>query len=126
METLDAINQREEAIRERAWQYQQVLGAISNLTATIARLTPQLEVQAKTMELLNEVEKLGAQLPSDITGTHSFIARDQIVGACLAAKRNASQKRERITRELASAKAKLPELEARRVAIEAEAGSENG
>jgi hypothetical protein len=119
METLDQINQREDATRERAWQYTQVLGAISSLNAKIDHVTPRIAELESAIELLNEVEKLASRLPGNITGTHSFVARDQIVGACLAAKRDAAQKRDRMKREHADCVGKLPDLEARRAALEA-------
>jgi hypothetical protein len=119
METLDQINAREDATRERAWQYTQVLGAISSLKAKIDHVTPKIDVLDGAVELLNEVEKLASRLPGNISGTHSFVARDQIVGACLAAKRDASQKRDRMKRELADSISKLPDLEARRATLEA-------
>jgi hypothetical protein len=119
METLDQIDARENAKRERAWQYTQILGAIDSHNARINHVTPRIDALESAIKLLNSVEQLASQLPGDIVGTHSFIARDQIVGACLAAKRDASQKRDRMKRELTDAQSKLPDLEARRAKLEA-------
>jgi hypothetical protein len=118
METLDQIDAREQAIRDRAWRYQRVLGEVERCKRTVERLS--VTPHAATIDVLTRIEALAAQLPADVLGTHSFIARNQILGTCLAARTSQQKRRDRDQRDLTTATAQLPDLEAQLQAIEQE------
>ena len=120
MQTLDEINAQEHAIRDKAWRYQQVLGEVERCKRAIERLTPTVAAFGVTLDVLTQIEQLAAQLPAEVLGTMSHIARDQIRGTCLVAKTGQQKRRERDQRDLTNATTQLPEFEAQLRAIEQE------
>jgi hypothetical protein len=120
LETLDEINAREHAIRDRAWRAQRVLDEVGRCQRNIERLTPSVAAFAATIDVLTRIEELAAQLPIDAHGTFGHIARDQIRGTCLVAKTGQQKRCDREQRDLTSATTQLPALEAQLRAIEQE------
>src|SRR5688572_1847908 len=61
METVDQIEAREHAVRDRAWRYQRILGEVERCKRAIKRLTPSVAAYAATLDTLTWIEQLAAQ-----------------------------------------------------------------
>jgi hypothetical protein len=111
METLNAIEDRQQAARQRAWQFQNVTNELDRCRALVGNVQPHIDAIAPIQRLVGELQDLTAQLPRDLSGTASCIARDQIQATTLAAVKSLGHRRDRLQRQLDPALAKIPGLE---------------
>jgi hypothetical protein len=111
METLNEIEAREHAVKERAFQYQNLVSELERCRNLVANFTPQLDALTPLMRQLEEIQSLALLLPRDLTGTQGVICRDQIQMTIVAAMKNLGHKRERLMRQVEPAAAKIPALE---------------
>jgi hypothetical protein len=79
MQTLTQIHEEEQAARQRAFQYEQLLGRRIGLTNSLARLGAEQKKRRESIANVNKAEELIAQLPNDVQGPGGFISRDMLL-----------------------------------------------
>jgi hypothetical protein len=111
MDALNAVQERQHAALQRAWQKQQIVNDLDRYRSLVKQLQPQLDAIGPVLRQLGAIQELAAQLPRDLTGTASCICRDQIQATTMAAVTSLGHRRERLARQVEPALAKIPILE---------------
>lgn len=114
MRTLSEIQRTEDAQRERAEQYEKLLGEQARLRTVIGRLSPkQMNVKA-----LEQIYELAGQVPASLITRGSrltaggFVVRDLLIQISANALQDAQRMAQEIDAELAKAKSDLERVEA--------------
>jgi hypothetical protein len=79
MQTLSQIHEHEQATRQRAFLYEQLLGRRIGLTNSIARLGAEQKKRRESIANINKAEELIAQLPNDVQGLGGYMSRDMML-----------------------------------------------
>jgi hypothetical protein len=114
MKTLSEIEREERAVRDRAEQYQSLLGSAARLRTMVQRLTDQ-RINTTALE---KIYALAGEVPASLVtrGTRfvagGFIVRDMLITVTSAALADAQRKAGEIDTALAKAKTDLARVEA--------------